>query len=292
MSIELKNVSYVYQAGLPMESRALQDVNISINEGEFIGIAGTTGSGKSTLIQHLNGLLKPTEGQVLIDGMDIHAKKEKKLLKAARLQVGMVFQYPEYQLFEETVEADIGFGPKNLGLSETEVKARVKEAMQLMQLDYKQFAKMSPFDLSGGQKRKVAIAGVLAMKPKYLVFDEPTAGLDPVGKKEFLQLIQKLHRNGQTIIMISHNMDDHLQYAKRMLVLDKGRIIMDDTPQRVFQKHEKMMELGLGLPTVTELMLRLKQQGLAVDTDVFHIEDAKREILRALAEREKENNGR
>lgn len=287
MPIELKNVSYVYQPGTPMESRALQDVNLTINEGEFLGIAGTTGSGKSTLIQHLNGLLKPTSGDVMVDGVDIHSKKEKKQLKALRMKVGVVFQYPEYQLFEETVEADIGFGPKNLGLPEPEIKKRVKEAMQLMQLDYKKMAKQSPFELSGGQKRKVAIAGILAMKPKYLVFDEPTAGLDPMGKKEFLQLIQRLHKNGQTIIMVSHNMDDLAQYAQRMLVLEKGRIIMDDSPSRIFQQPEELHRVGLGVPSLTELMIQLRENGLDVRTDLHQIEDIKREIQRALTEREK-----
>lgn len=287
MPIELKNVSYVYQPGTPMESRALQDVNLTINEGEFLGIAGTTGSGKSTLIQHLNGLLKPTSGDVMVDGVDIHSKKEKKQLKALRMKVGVVFQYPEYQLFEETVEADIGFGPKNLGLPEPEIKKRVKEAMQLMQLDYKKMAKQSPFELSGGQKRKVAIAGILAMKPKYLVFDEPTAGLDPMGKKEFLQLIQRLHKNGQTIIMVSHNMDDLAQYAQRMLVLEKGRIIMDDSPSRIFQQPEELHRVGLGVPSLTELMIQLRENGLDVRNDLHQIEDIKREIQRALTEREK-----
>lgn len=201
MSLEVKHVFYTYQEGSPTESHALQDICLTVNEGEFLGIVGHTGSGKSTLIQHLNGLLKPNRGDVLVDGLNINQKEAKGKLKELRMKVGIVFQYPEYQLFEETVEQDIAFGPRNLGLNDAEIRQRVQDAMALLKLDYASLRKQSPFDLSGGQKRKVAIAGVLAMQPKYLVLDEPTAGLDPKGRKEFLEEIAALHRKGMTIVI-------------------------------------------------------------------------------------------
>lgn len=284
MSLELKHVSHIYQEGSAKESYALRDICLNVNEGEFLGIAGHTGSGKSTLIQHFNGLLKPTSGDVIVDGVNINGKESKSKLKALRMQVGIVFQYPEYQLFEETVEQDIAFGPRNLGLTDTEIQNRVAEAMELLKLS-KKLRKKSPFDLSGGQKRKVAIAGVLAMKPKYLILDEPTAGLDPKGREEFLELIADLHRQGLTIIMVSHSMDDIARYAQRMIVLEGGAIKLDGTPQQVFTQPEVLEELGLGVPTLTRLLLNLKDNGWDVRTDLFHPNDVKTEILKAMEKR-------
>lgn len=282
MSLEVKHVSYIYQEGSPTASHALQDISLNINEGEFLGIVGHTGSGKSTLIQHLNGLLKPTTGEILVDGVNINQKDAKKL-KELRMQVGIVFQYPEYQLFEETVEQDIAFGPRNLGLSEQEVQQRVKNAMQLLRLDYETLRRQSPFDLSGGQKRRVAIAGVIAMQPKYLVLDEPTAGLDPKGRQDFLEQIAALHRQGMTIVMVSHSMDDIAHYAQRMIVLEHGQIALQGTPQEVFSHPAELEAIGVGVPTLTRLLLELKAQGLAVRTDLIQIDEIKSEILRALA---------
>lgn len=286
MSLEMKHVFHTYQQGSPTESHALQDICLNIHEGEFLGIVGHTGSGKSTLIQHLNGLLKPTKGDVLIDGVNINQKEAKGQRKSLRMKVGLVFQYPEYQLFEETVEQDIGFGPRNLGLSDSEVKSRVQEAMALLKLDYKTLRQQSPFDLSGGQKRKVAIAGVLAMQPKYLVLDEPTAGLDPRGREEFLEQLAALHQKGMTIIMVSHSMDDVARYAQRIIVMDHGQIQLQGTPHEVFSQPERLKQSGLDVPSLTKLLLELKQRGLDVRTDLFAVEDVKAEILRALARRE------
>ncbi len=290
MSLELKHVFYTYQEGSPAESHALQDICLNINEGEFLGIVGHTGSGKSTLIQHLKGLLKPSRGEVLIDGMDINQKAAKARRKELRMRVGLVFQYPEYQLFEETVEQDIAFGPRSMGLSDAEVKARVQEAMTLLNLDYSALRRQSPFDLSGGQKRKVAIAGVLAMKPKYLVLDEPTAGLDPRGREEFLELLHNLHQQGMTIIMVSHSMDDMARYAQRMIVMDHGQIQLQGTPREVFAQPAKLQQIGLDVPSLTKLLLELKQRGLNVDTDLYEIQAVKQEILRALKAREGESH--
>ena len=286
MSLEIKNVSYIYQEGSPSASRALQDVCLTVNEGEFLGIVGHTGSGKSTLIQHLNGLLKPTSGEVMVDGLNINDKNAKGKLKELRMKVGIVFQYPEYQLFEETVEKDIAFGPQNLGLSPEDVKKRVKGAMELLNLNYEELRKQSPFDLSGGQKRKIAIAGVLAMNPKYLVLDEPTAGLDPRGREEFLELIDELHRKGMTIVMVSHSMDDMAKHAQRMIVMERGQIKLDGTPREVFSHPEELDRIGVGVPTLTRLLLELKKKGLSVQTDLIHPEEIKNEILKALAVRE------
>lgn len=290
MSLELKHVSHIYQEGSAKESYALRDICLNVNEGEFLGIAGHTGSGKSTLIQHFNGLLKPSAGEVIVDGVNINGKEAKNKLKTLRMQVGIVFQYPEYQLFEETVERDIAFGPRNLGLSDTEVQHRVVEAMELLSLS-KKLRKKSPFDLSGGQKRRIAIAGVLAMKPKYLILDEPTAGLDPKGREEFLQLIAKLHQQGMTIVMVSHSMDDIARYAQRMIVLEKGSIRLQGTPQEVFSQPDILEQTGLGVPILTRLLLELKQHGWDVRTDLFHIDDVKQEILRELSIRERQAIG-
>ena len=266
MSLELKHVSHIYQEGSAKESYALRDICLNVNEGEFLGIAGRTGSGKSTLIQHFNGLLKPTSGEVIVDGVDINRKDTKNKIKALRMQVGIVFQYPEHQLFEETVEQDIAFGPRNLGLSDAEVQYRVAEAMDLLKLN-KKIRKKSPFDLSGGQKRRVAIAGVLAMKPKYLILDEPTAGLDPRGREEFLNLIANLHRQGLTVVMVSHSMDDIASYAQRMIVMEKGSIKLEGTPQQIFTQPEALTQIGLGVPMLTNLLLELRTKGWDVRTD-------------------------
>lgn len=286
MSLEVKHVFYTYQEGSPTESHALQDICLTVNEGEFLGIVGHTGSGKSTLIQHLNGLLKPSRGDVLVDGLNINQKEAKGKLKELRMKVGIVFQYPEYQLFEETVEQDIAFGPRNLGLNDAEIRQRVQDAMALLKLDYASLRKQSPFDLSGGQKRKVAIAGVLAMQPKYLVLDEPTAGLDPKGREEFLEEIATLHRKGMTIVMVSHSMDDVARYAQRMVVLDHGQIRLQGTPREVFSNHAELEAIGVGVPTLTKLLLELKAKGLNVRTDLIELHEIKDEILRALSERE------
>ena len=285
MSLELKHVSHIYQEGSAKESYALRDICLNVNEGEFLGIAGHTGSGKSTLIQHFNGLLKPTSGEVIVDGVNINGKEAKKELKALRMQVGIVFQYPEYQLFEETVERDIAFGPRNLNLSDIEIQHRVTEAMDMLKLS-KKMRKKSPFELSGGQKRKIAIAGVLAMKPKYLILDEPTAGLDPKGREEFLELIADLHQQGLTVVMVSHSMDDIARYAQRMIVLEHGEIRLEGTPQAVFAQPELLEQIGLGVPTLTRLLIELQQQGWDVRTDLFHPTDVSQEILRALSKRE------
>ena len=290
MSLEMKHVSHIYQEGSSKESYALRDICLNVNEGEFLGIAGHTGSGKSTLIQHFNGLLKPTNGEVIVDGVNINGKESKNVLKNLRMQVGIVFQYPEYQLFEETVEQDIAFGPRNLGLSDIEVQHRVAEAMELLKLS-KKLRKKSPFDLSGGQKRRIAIAGVLAMKPKYLVLDEPTAGLDPKGREEFLELTADLHRQGLTVVMVSHSMDDIARYAQRVVVMENGSIKLEGTPQQIFSQPVALKSMGLGVPTLTSLLLELHAKGWDVRTDLFHPEDVKNEILRELTKREQQKGG-
>lgn len=282
MSLVVKNLYHTYQAGTPNESHALKDVNIEIKQGEFIGIIGHTGSGKSTLIQHFNGLLKPSQGTVLVDGVDINVKGAK--LKEIRLQVGIVFQYPEHQLFEETVAKDVAFGPKNLGLTESEILLQVKQALQVVDLDYEAIKDQSPFDLSGGQKRRVAIAGVLAMNPKYLILDEPTAGLDPKGREDILQQVKKLHDELKlTVILVSHSMDDVARYADRMVVMHQGEVSLVGTPKEVFRHHEQLIAMGVGVPTVTTLLHRLAAKGMPVNTDIITIEEAKNEIIRALS---------
>lgn len=282
MPLELKNVSYIYQPNTPNESTALSDVSLTINDGEFIGIIGHTGSGKSTLVQLLCGLLTPTSGQVFIDGVDINAKDTPKAeRKKRRLQVGMVFQYPEHQLFEETVIADIAFGPKNLGFEEKEARALAKSAMKTVGLSA-DLAKSSPFDLSGGQKRRVAIAGVLAMNPKYLILDEPTAGLDPQGREEILAEVQSLRQKlGITVILVSHSMDDVARFADRLLVLNDSQLYMQGTAQEIFARAEEMRSLGLDIPVVTAILKRLAQEGWDIDTSIVDIDQARAEITRA-----------
>ena len=269
--LEIKNLSHVYSAGTPFEHVALDDVSFCVNRGEFIGIIGHTGSGKSTLIQHLNGLLKPTSGQVVLDGVDIW--KDKKITRQARFRVGLVFQYPEYQLFEETVYRDIAFGPKNMGLKADEVDRRVREAAGFVGLTEAQL-KASPFELSGGQKRRVAIAGVIAMEPEVLILDEPTAGLDPVGREEILSNIRAYRESkNAAILMVSHSMSDVARLTDRLLVMNGSRLAMDGTPDQVFSRAEELVEMGLDMPDVTRIFMRLRQLGLSLPT-VYSVEQA------------------
>jgi len=274
--IQVRNLTHIYNEGMPYETCSLDDVSVNISEGSFVGIIGHTGSGKSTLIQQLNGILKPKSGTIQVDGVVITDPKTH--LREIRKKVGLVFQYPEYQLFEETVEKDIAFGPKNLGLSEEEVAERVREALELVGLDYEKYADRSPFDLSGGQKRRVAIAGVIAMRPKVLILDEPTAGLDPMSKRSVLAMIQNLrHKEGMTILLVSHNMGDIGIMADQVLVMEKGRLVMNGTPEEVFAKTDQLRSLRLGLPPATEFMDCLKKKGAAIDANpltLWQAEDA------------------
>ncbi|MGB4431358.1 MAG: energy-coupling factor transporter ATPase [Limnochordia bacterium] len=281
MSIRLENVSYRYLEDTPMETTALAEVNLEIGEGEFVGIIGPTGSGKSTLIQHFNGLLLPTSGKVWVDGVDLTHKDTQ--LRIIRQKVGMVFQYPEHQLFGETVLEDVGFGPQNGGLPAEEVEQRVRRALAYVGLDFEELKDQSPFELSGGQKRRVAIAGVLAMEPSVLILDEPTAGLDPKGREEILDEICALHKErGITVILVSHSMEDVARLVDRLIVMDKGRVVLDGTPVEVFREADTLRELGLGLPQVTELMHELKAKSLAVNTDILTVEAAEEEIARVM----------
>ena len=280
MPVEAKNLTHVYSADSPFEANALVDVNFTINDGEFIGIIGHTGSGKSTLIQHLNGLLKPTGGTVIVDGLDLTNKNTK--MKDVRRRIGLVFQYPEYQLFEETVEKDIAFGPKNLGLSDEETEERVRDAMRLVELDHAQFAGKSPFELSGGQKRRVAIAGVLAMQPNILILDEPTAGLDPYGRDQILELIENWHKLGKTILMVSHSMDDVAKFADRIFVMNHGRLEMQGTPNEVFAQEERLKAIGLDVPAVTTLAGELSRKGFDLPAHIHTMDDMEQALLAIL----------
>ena len=269
--LKVENLEYVYSIGTPFEHKALDQVSFSVNRGEFIGIIGHTGSGKSTLMQHLNGLLKPTSGKVILDGKDIWA--DKAATRQARFRVGLVFQYPEYQLFEETVYKDIAFGPKNMGLSAEEIDRRVREAAGFVGLTEEQL-QVSPFDLSGGQKRRVAIAGVIAMEPEVLILDEPTAGLDPVGREDILANIQAYRKaKNATIMMVSHSMSDVARLTERLLVMNGSKLAMDGTPEQVFARAQELLEMGLDIPPVTRVFLRLQELGLDVEP-VFTLEQA------------------
>ena len=284
MSIEINQVTYTYMPGTAFERTALSEITLTIDEGVLTAIAGHTGSGKSTLVQHLNGILHPTQGSVLVDGQDLSAKDKTSI--TARRRVGMVFQYPEHQLFEETVEEDIAFGPKNLGLSSEEIARRVRRAMELVRLDYDTYRERSPFQLSGGQKRRAAIAGVLAMEPKYLVLDEPTAGLDPRGRDDLLQRIVRLHREKKmTVIFVSHNMDDIARLADRVIFMHEGRVLLDRPPREAFREKLALKTAGLEEPETVTLLEKLQQRGLAVDTDAFTAEETARRIIRALRKR-------
>lgn len=283
MSIQVKKISHIYSPGLPQETVALDDVSFEANDGEFVGIIGHTGSGKSTLVQHLNGLLKVTSGNIIINGTDITEPKVSML--EIRRKIGLVFQYPEYQLFEETVAKDVAFGPKNLGLDEEEINRRVKEAIELVKLDYEEIKDRSPFDLSGGQKRRVAIAGVIAMKPEVLILDEPTAGLDPKAHQDILEMIKEIHKKeGNIIIFVSHNMNDVAKLSDKVLVMDGGKLIMNGTPKEVFAQGALLQKIGLGLPDVTQLARALNKGGFNLDETSFEIDDIFEDILRDLEE--------
>ena len=279
MSIVIEQLNYVYMAGGPYETKALSNVNLTIRDGEFIGLIGHTGSGKSTLVQHLNGLIMPTSGRVLVDGMDLKDKATDR--RAIRQRVGLVFQYPENQLFEETVEKDIAFGPKNLGLDEAEIARRVKDAMRRVALDYDKLHDRSVFELSGGQMRRVAIAGVLAMEPQVLVLDEPCAGLDPRGREEILGLIKKLHEEaGTTIVMVSHSMDDVASLAERVIVMNHGEVVMDGAPRDVFSCGEELRGMGLDVPQAVQLAAKLRDRGFDIPEGVYRIEEIREAILK------------
>ena len=277
MQVTLDHVTHTYQPGSPFQATAIQDVNLTIHQGEFLALIGHTGSGKSTLAQHINGLLKPTAGKVLLDGQDIHEKGFDK--KTLRQKVGLVFQYPEHQLFEETVAKDIAFGPKNLGLGDGEITERVQEALRKVGLDQPGMAEKSPFELSGGQMRRVAMAGVLAMRPEILVLDEPAAGLDPQSREDMLQLISGLHKQGATVVMISHSMDDVARFATRAVVMVHGSIAMEGTPEEIFRHAEELEGMGLDVPSVCKLGIRLREMGIDCPADIFREEQAEKALL-------------
>ena len=279
MPIEVKGLTHVYMPGTPFEARALNDVSLSIRDGEFIGIIGHTGSGKSTLIVHLNGLESSSPGVVFVNGVDLGLKETD--LIAIRRTVGLVFQYPEYQLFEETVEKDVAFGPRKLGLSEDEIKARVADALRMVGLP-QDVAGKSPFELSGGQKRRVAIAGVLAMQPSMLILDEPAAGLDPAGRREMLELIKGVHDTGVTVVMVSHSMDDVGRYCDRLYVLNRGEIAWSGTPAEVFIHEEQLHEIGLDVPECAKLARRLRKSGFDIPEGLYRTDDVCEAILRNL----------
>lgn len=281
MSIIVKDLHYTYQEGSPYETSALKGINFQIDEGDFVGIIGHTGSGKSTLAQLLNGLLLPAGGSVQIDDLITSDKKTK--MRDVRRKVGLVFQYPEHQLFEESVEKDVGFGPANLGFSQKEIKRIVRRSIEAVQLDYKEIKDKSPFNLSGGQKRRVAIAGIIAMKPKYLILDEPTAGLDPLGREEILAQIKKLHKDlGITVILVSHSMEDVARFANKLIVMHDGQIEMIGRPEEIFKERERLIEIGLAVPLVTELFYQLSQRGLKVNKDIYTLKEAIAELKECL----------
>jgi len=283
MSIKLEQVNYIYSPETAYEIHALKDINLEIGQGEFIGLIGHTGSGKSTLVQHLNGLIKATSGQVLFHGENIY--KDGYNMRQLRSRVGLVFQYPEHQLFEVDVLTDVCFGPKNQGLSKEEAEARAKEALRMVGLG-EEFYKQSPFELSGGQKRRVAIAGVLAMEPEVLVLDEPTAGLDPKGRDEILDQIRQLHKEKNiTIVLVSHSMEDVAKYVSRIIVMNQGEVLFDDVPREVFRHYKELEQVGLAAPQVTYMMHALKEKGLAVDENATTISEARDTILHALQAR-------
>lgn len=284
MSIQLEHVTYTYGLKTPYEKTALEDVNLTIHEGEFVGIIGHTGSGKSTLVQHLNGLLHPTSGKVSVNDVDLAGKDEQ--VKLMRHKVGMVFQYPEHQLFEETIAKDIAFGPRNLGLSEEEIDKRVREAMAFVGLDYETYAERSPFHLSGGQMRRVAIAGVVAMDPDYLILDEPSAGLDPFGREEIFDEVISLHKKkGITVVLVSHNMEDISRMASRLIVMHKGHVLLDGKPIDIFVNHRKELnEAGVDVPPLSIMLDQLAKDGLPIRQDILSIDEAVEEIDRLVKE--------
>ena len=281
MSVKVENLTHIYNEGLPHESVAVQDVSFSIEDGQIVGIIGHTGSGKSTLVQHLNGLIKPKTGSIYIDGENICDGKT--VMREIRKKVGLVFQYPEYQLFEETVFKDVAFGPKNIGLADEELEDRVREAIELVGLDYEQIKDKSPFDLSGGQKRRVAIAGVIAMKPKVLILDEPTAGLDPKAHRDVLDMIIRVHEHENNItIMVSHNMEDIASMCDKVIVMDRAHAVMEGTPEEVFARRTELRQMGLAAPPVTELIDMLNDRGFKLDGNILTRDRAVEEIYRAI----------
>lgn len=281
MPIIVKDVTHIYMPGTPFETKALDNINLTVEDGEFLGIIGHTGSGKSTLVQHLNGLLQPTSGKIYVDDIDLTGKKVN--LRAVRQKVGIVFQYPEHQLFEETVALDVAFGPKNLGLSDEETEQRVREALAMVNLSYDEVKDRSPFELSGGQRRRVAIAGVLAMKPKILILDEPTAGLDPRGREEiFAQVVAIRRRMGITVVLVSHSMEDVARLADRLVVMHKGKLILTGTPREVFRHGDTLKQVGLGVPQITEVVRALNARGFGLPEDIITVEEAKKAILKKL----------
>ena len=281
MSVKVENLTHIYNEGLPHESVAVQDVSFSIEDGQIAGIIGHTGSGKSTLVQHLNGLIKPKTGSIYIYGENICDGKT--VMREIRKKVGLVFQYPEYQLFEETVFKDVAFGPKNIGLADEELEDRVREAIELVGLDYEQIKDKSPFDLSGGQKRRVAIAGVIAMKPKVLILDEPTAGLDPKAHKDVLDMIIRVHEHENNItVMVSHNMEDIASMCDKVIVMDRAHAVMEGTPEEVFARRAELKQMGLAVPPVTELIDMLNDRGFKLDGNILTRDKAVEEIYRAI----------
>lgn len=284
MSLVLENVSYIYGEGGLEETRALDNVSLSVPDHSFVGLVGHTGSGKSTLVQLMNGLIKPSHGRVLVDGFDLADKSKE--VRERRKQVGLVFQYPEYQLFEETIAKDIAFGPKNQGLTDDEQIERVKEAMALVDLDYETWKDRSPFELSGGQKRRVAIAGIVAMRPRYLILDEPTAGLDPLGRDHILEAIYRLYqKSDMNIILVSHSMDDVARFANYMIVMNKGTKVTEGSTEEVFAQADLLESIHLGIPSVMALLRALKRNGMDVETNALNVDDACRIIEAALAKR-------
>ena len=281
MPIEIRNLTHTYMAGGPFERTAIEDVSLTIRDGEFVGLIGHTGSGKSTLIMHMNGLMKPTSGEILVDGISLTDKNTS--LREIRKRVGLVFQYPEYQLFEETILKDVMFGPKNLGLSDEEAEERARHALCQVGLTDEGLYEKSPFELSGGQKRRVAIAGVLAMRPKTLILDEPTAGLDPRGREEILSLVKKIHEEDHvTMIMVSHSMTDVSRLCSRILVMDHSRLVMDGTPDEIFMNGDALLRAGLSMPPCAELAERLRGAGFDIPADAYRPEELKKAILKCL----------
>lgn len=281
MSIDIKNLTHIYNEGTPFESIALNDIFLNIKDKEFIGLIGHTGSGKSTLIQHLNALLKPSKGTIIINGLEINNKNTS--LVDVRKKVGLVFQYPEYQLFEETVFKDVAFGPQKLGLDEEEIKKRVFESLLSVGINPEETCDLSPFDMSGGQKRRIAIAGVIAMRPDILILDEPTAGLDPYGRDEILTQIKKIHQStGTTIILVSHSMEDIAYLADTLVVMNEGKIDLIGTPKEVFRNEKRLLEIGLGVPKVVTLLNKLREKGYSISEDIITMESAIEEILRLI----------